>query len=274
MATSAPFRARALAQLSSPEQLDTAARVTRPRAWLALAAIGVVLFAFIAWAVFGTMQTTFPASGILLTPFGTSNTLAAHTGLITRLEVAQGDSVKAGELVAELRTALGGTEQVRAAEAGHVTEVLAYPGDEVVAGAPILTLQPAGQPLRAFLFVPVASSQPIKPGMLVESAVATVPSEQYGLLIGTVAKVGTYPVTRAGVDALLNNPDITAQVVGGNPVIQVEVDLKRSLGSPSGFAWTSGDGPPTQVTAGSLVHSTIVLATRHPVSMLFPSERR
>ncbi|GAB3805380.1 HlyD family efflux transporter periplasmic adaptor subunit [Humibacter antri] len=269
-----PFRANALAGLSSPEQLDTAVRVTRPRAWVSLAAIGLLLVAFIAWALFGTFQSTFPAAGILLTSFGTSNTVAIHAGHITRLLVTQGDAVTAGAPVAELRTATGATETVRATQDGHVTEILAYPGDQVAVGAPIVTLQPSGEPMDAYLFVPVASSQPIKPGMPVQLSVTTVPSEQYGLLLGTVAKVGSYPVTRAGVNALLNNPDLTSQVIGGNPVIQIEVALTRSSSSPSGYAWTSGDGPPTQITAGSLVNATIILATRHPVSMLFPSERR
>lgn len=274
MAGTGPFRATALAQLSSPEQLDTAVRVTRPRAWLALAAIGLLLAAFIAWALFGTLESTFPASGILLTPSGTSNTVATHAGQLSRLLVAPGDVVRAGEPVAALRTAAGTTDTVTAPAGGQVTEILAYPGDEVAAGAAILTVQPAGEALHAFLFVPVASSQPITTGMPVQLSVATVPSERYGLLQGTVAAVGTHPVTRAGVNALLNNPDLTARVVGGNPVIQVRVDLTPSHTSPSGYAWTSGDGPPTTVAAGTLTGATIILATRHPISMLFPSERQ
>ena len=274
MARSSPFRANALSRLSSPEQLDAAVRVTRPRAWIALTAIGLVLVAFIAWSLFGTVQSTFPASGILLSPFGTSNTVATHAGQVTRVLVSQGDGVSAGEPVAAVRTATGTTETVTASESGQVTEILAYPGHPVAAGGPIMTIQPTGQPLRAFLFVPVGSSQPIKTGMAVQLFVATVPSEQYGLLLGTVARVGTHPVTRVGVNALLNNPDLTAQIFGGNPVIQVEVDLERSSTSPSGYAWTSGGGPSAQVAAGTLASATIILSTRHPISMLFPSERQ
>ena len=55
------FRPNAVAHLSSPEQLDSVVRVTRPRSWIALAAVGVVLISFVVWCFVGTVQTTFPA---------------------------------------------------------------------------------------------------------------------------------------------------------------------------------------------------------------------
>ena len=78
--------------------------------------------------------------------------------------------------------------------------------------------------------------------MQVQIDVTTVPSEQYGLLLGTVEKVGTHPATREGVDALLNNSDVAQLVVAGSPVIQIEVTLTPSSTTPTGYAWTSGQG--------------------------------
>ncbi|MEO8907507.1 MAG: hypothetical protein ABI310_05455, partial [Microbacteriaceae bacterium] len=75
MAERPAYRTQALAHLSSPEQLDTMVSVTRPRGWIALAAVGLVLVAFVAWSLFGTVQTTFPGSGVLLTQFGTFNSV-------------------------------------------------------------------------------------------------------------------------------------------------------------------------------------------------------
>jgi hypothetical protein len=265
------IRTRAAATLSSPEQLDTVVRVTRPRSWIALGAVGLVLVMFVVWTLVGTVQTTFPGAGVLLTQFGTFNTVTPQAGQVVSVSVSQGDAVKAGERLATVETENGPID-VKALNGGHIVEMLAYPSDRLEAGAPIATIQPDDQKLSSYIFVPVAGRQPIKKGMPVQISVSTVPSEQYGLLLGTVEKVGSYPATRAGVDALLNNSDITSIVLGGGPVIQVQIALTKAP-TPSGYAWTSGDGPPTPLSAGTLVNASVITAVQHPISLLFPSVR-
>lgn len=267
------FRANAMAHLSSPEQLDTLVRVTRPRSWIALGSVGLVLVVFVAWTLVGTVQTTFPGPGVLLTQYGTLNSVTPQGGQVTEVFVAAGDEVAAGQRLATVRTDGGQEIAVPAVSAGRVEELLAYPSDRLSAGSSIATLQPAGQDLRAFVYVPVDGRQPIKPGMPVQISVTTVPSEQYGLLLGTVSRVGSYAVTRAGVNALLNNPDLTSVVIAASPVIQVEVRLTPSSSTPSGLAWTSGNGPPEQLRAGTLVNASVITAVQHPITMLFPSVR-
>ncbi|KAA9107919.1 HlyD family efflux transporter periplasmic adaptor subunit [Microbacterium rhizomatis] len=266
------YRPAAVQNLASPEQLDTVVRVTRPRGWIALSAVGLVLVTFVVWCFVGTVRTTVPAAGMVLTPYGTFSAVATEAGQITEIFVSAGDHVTAGAPVATVHTADAGDISVLATANGTVTELLAYPNDRVDAGQSILTVQPADEQLRVFAFVAVAGSQPIKPGMPVQISVTTVPSEVYGLLQGTVTKVGAYPATRAGVNALLHNDDITSIVVGGPPVFQVEVALTPAS-TPSGFAWTFGDGPPDPIVAGTLVNATVITAVEHPISLLFPSDR-
>lgn len=267
------FRSRAVAHLSSPEQLDTVVRVTRPRSWIALAAVGIVLISFVVWCFVGSVQTTFPGAGVLLTPYGTFNSVTPQTGQVASVLVAQGDEVRAGQALATVETADFGTVTVTAPSTGSVVEMLAYPSDHVEAGATVVRIQPEGEDLRCFIYVPVSGRQPIVPGMPVQIDVTTVPSEQYGLLLGTVMKVGTHPATREGVDALLNNPDVTDIVISGNPVIQIEVALTPASTTPTGYAWTSAQGPPEPLTAGTLVNSTVITAVQHPIALLFPSDR-
>lgn len=47
------FREVSLEKLSFPEQLDELIKVTSPRAWLALIAIGCILLSAIIWGFFG-----------------------------------------------------------------------------------------------------------------------------------------------------------------------------------------------------------------------------
>jgi pyruvate/2-oxoglutarate dehydrogenase complex dihydrolipoamide acyltransferase (E2) component len=266
------YRAGAVGHLSSPEQLDTEVRLVRPAGWIALGAVGLVLIAFIVWCFVGTVKTTFPAAGVLSTQYGTVNSVAPDVGTVAEVFVTQGEEVASGDPVATVQTAEGNVT-VKAAADGTVVEMLAYPSDAVEAGGTIATIQPDDESLRCYAFVPVDSSQPIKPGMPVQISLTTVPSEEYGLLLGTVTRVGTHPATRAGVGALLNNDEITDIVVSGAPVFQIEVALTPSETTPTGYAWTSGDGPPEPLAAGTLVHSTVITAEQAPITLLLPSHR-
>lgn len=265
------YRAGAVGQLSSPEQLDTEVRLVRPAGWIALGAVGLVLVAFIVWCFVGTVTTTFPAAGVLATQYGTVNSVASDAGSVSEVFVNQGDEVAEGDPVATVSTE-NGTVTVEAAAAGTIVELLAYPSDPVAAGATVASIQPDDEDLRVYAFVPVDGTQPIKPGMPVQISVTTVPSEEYGLLRGTVSRVGTHPVTRAGVLALLNNEEITNIVVSGVPVFQIEVALTEG-DTPTGYAWTTADGPPEPLAAGTLVNSTVITAVQPPISLLFPSIR-
>ncbi|PVE94777.1 hypothetical protein DC434_12575 [Microbacterium sp. TPD7012] len=270
MVSSPVYRASAMAHLSSPEQLDTEVRLVRPAGWLALAAVGLVLVAFIVWCFLGTVLTTMPAAGVLATQYGSSNSLSPEEGVVAEMLVSPGDQVSRGEPVAVVETPSGEVE-IPASASGEVVEVLAYPTDAVAAGGTLVSIQPEDE-LRSFVYIPVAGSQPIKPGMSVQIAVTTVAPEDYGLLLGTVTRVGSHPATRAGVGALLNNDDITSIVVGGAPVFQVEVALTPA-DTPSGYAWTSGQGPDEQLSAGTLVNSTVTIASQTPITLLFPADR-
>lgn len=266
------FRAGAVAQLSSPEQLDTEVRLVRPAGWIALGAVILVLIAFIVWCFVGTVTTTFPAAGVLATQYGTVNSVSPEDGSVTEVFVSQGEDVAQGDPVATVATN-DGRVTVEAPAAGTIVELLAYPSDPVTAGASVASIQPADEDLRVYAFVPIDGTQPIKAGMPVQISVTTVPAEEYGLLRGTVSRVGTSPVTRAGVFALLNNEEITDIVVSGVPVVQIEVALTEDDATPTGYAWTTPNGPPEKLAAGTLVNSTVITAVQPPISLLFPSVR-
>jgi hypothetical protein len=55
-------------------------------------------------------------------------------------------------------------------------------------------------------------------------------------------------------------------------VFQIEVALTEA-NTPTGYAWTSGLGPPEPLTAGTLVHSSVITAVRAPITLLFPVNR-
>jgi HlyD family secretion protein len=98
------FRQESLDRLSSPEELDRLFTVVGIRAWLPLAALGLLLVTAIAWSVFGRIPETADGAGVLINP-GKVRIVQAPLrfgGQIVDLPVRSGHVVEKGETLAEL----------------------------------------------------------------------------------------------------------------------------------------------------------------------------
>lgn len=96
------FRKNAIERLSSPDQLDLVMHVTSPRTWVALTALAILIAAAIVWGFIGSIPTRVTASGILIRPGGIFDVFVRQPGPITQVLVAEGDMVKAGQVVARV----------------------------------------------------------------------------------------------------------------------------------------------------------------------------
>jgi len=96
------FRKSALERLTSPERLDTLMTVTRPRGWLALLAVGLVLGGALVWGFIGRTQETIEGSGILLRRGGLAEIQSTGAGTISATAVRADDIVAPGAIVARL----------------------------------------------------------------------------------------------------------------------------------------------------------------------------
>jgi len=96
------FRKVALDRLSSPEQLDQLIKVTTPRAWFTLLAVGVILAAAVIWGIWGSIPNKVSGQGILIKSGGVYNIVHSSAGQITDIRIRPGDSVKRGEVVARV----------------------------------------------------------------------------------------------------------------------------------------------------------------------------
>ena len=59
------FRKKAMARISSPEDLTSYLRVTSPGMWIILAAVIALLVGVFAWSAVGTLETTVDATAIV-----------------------------------------------------------------------------------------------------------------------------------------------------------------------------------------------------------------
>ncbi|MEO0472918.1 MAG: NHLP bacteriocin system secretion protein [Bacteroidota bacterium] len=95
------FRKSALEKLSTPEKLDQLIKITTPKAWLALATIGLILFTSIGWGFAGRVKTKVNATGVL---FGGEvyDVVSTAQGQLIDLRVQIGDQIAEGDVIAEI----------------------------------------------------------------------------------------------------------------------------------------------------------------------------
>jgi len=97
------FRDEALKKVSSPDQLDKLMRVTRPRGWIALGALGALLTAVVGWGIWGTVPTRVAGNGILIDRGGgVVDIQAKAAGHLLEVLVRPGEVITAGQVIARV----------------------------------------------------------------------------------------------------------------------------------------------------------------------------
>jgi HlyD family secretion protein len=111
------FRKSALETLSSPEQLDQLMQITKPRSWIALAALVLVLAAAVVWGVFGSLPTSITGQGVVIREGGTFKIVALGSGVVTELAILKtGDLIRKGQVLGRI-TQPALAQQIEAAKA-------------------------------------------------------------------------------------------------------------------------------------------------------------
>lgn len=158
--------------------------------------------------------------------------------------------------------------------AGEVLEVVAKQGQRIAANAPVLSLQANSGVLEARLYLSAADGKLVRTNMSVHLSPVSVKKEEYGLLLGKVASVSAFPATPQAMLSRLENPALVNEFSQGGAPIEVTVALEPSPHTPSGFRWTSAQGPPDPLTSGTLCGGTITRSKRSPISFVLPVWRQ
>ena len=96
------FRKEALQKVASPEQLDLLVKITNPRRWISLMALGSLVVAGGVWSWFGRIPIVVKGKGVLVYPSKVLTVQASNSGRILELNVKVGDKVKKGQVLATL----------------------------------------------------------------------------------------------------------------------------------------------------------------------------
>ena len=265
------FREEAMDKMLSPDELDRLMRVTSPRGWLALIGLLALVAAAVVWGVFGTIPVQLSGDkGILLGGDSRSQAVSQVSGLVTDVRVKIGDDVQEGQVLARVGFAGGAETDVVSLFDGRVDEILIEKGVLLERGQSVAVIKERYEPLQAFVFVPGEQGKQLKKGMQVHVLPSTVKAEEHGFIQGEVTSVSKFPVTEVGMYLLLENQSLVDELRTGSNQYRVDIKLLKDPSTPSGFKWSSSQGPPFSITRGTLCTATFVLGEERPVNLVLP----
>ena len=154
--------------------------------------------------------------------------------------------------------------------AGQVLEIKVSPGSFVQVGTPLISLHPDVEKLEAVFYVPAEKAKDIRRGMEVEISPSTVKREEYGFIRGRVVSVADYPVTQAALMRLFENEALVRALSGGGPVTEIGAEMDPDASTPSGYRWSSREGAPVKLSAGTICTGEIITRKQKPISLVFP----
>ncbi len=165
---------------------------------------------------------------------------------------------------------------------GVVVEQKLNLGEIVDAGKPILSVLPGASegegaraaPLTAKLYVPSAEGKKVQPGMQVYIVPSTVKREEFGFIYGRIRSVASVPSTPEGMMRSLRNRQLVDQMSSGGAPFEVEASLEIDAATPSGFRWSSSQGPDQIISAGSLATAQVIVREQRMISLVMPALRR
>ncbi|MEQ8170605.1 MAG: NHLP bacteriocin system secretion protein [Candidatus Eremiobacterota bacterium] len=96
------FREKALAKLSSPEQLDQLIIITDRKGWIALLATGLIIITSLIWAFTAHLPVIVSGSGILVAQGGLREMVAMNDGIVKEVEVKLNDIVEKNQILARV----------------------------------------------------------------------------------------------------------------------------------------------------------------------------
>ena len=230
---------------------------------IALVGLCLIVGAIGMWAVFGRAPQTVSGFGYVVPEQGFTEVGTTVGGLVESVLVGPGQRVTEGQELLRVDVSYGDddVQSIVSPVDGIVTEVTALPGRITDPGDPLVYLQPADAKLEIKGFIPATAAAMIRPGMAAEVSPADAPRRaQYGVMLGTVTELIATPAPAERIAFIVGgNSTLVDYFLKSGPVIEATVELQQDPSTPSGYAWSIGQGPDVEITAGALSEVTVVV---------------
>lgn len=179
--------------------------------------------------------------------------------------------------VVQMERDLKTASQITSPYTGRILEVLTEQGKIVSRGEAIFSLDLTGrsvQDLMAIVYVPSVHGKKVKPGMVIQIAPSTVRQEEYGMMLGKVTFVSSFPSTPRGMQRVLKNEQLVSELSGGGAPYEVHAELIVDPSTVSTYRWSSSQGPPTRIQSGTTTFANVSVATQRPIEKAIPLLRK
>ena len=189
---------------------------------------------------------------------------------IFQLDIQIGDLEHSLEL---LRIRNDQLSHVRSPYDARIIDLLIDAGEVVQIGQAMLNVELTDQPINAVVFVPLQGGR-IQAGQSVQVSPQGINWEQFGYMLGTVHSISDGPVSPEAMNRFLKNDTLVQQFSSAGGAYLVRVDLEVDASTPSGYRWTSRQGPSIVIGTGMLLSAQILVQEQRPISLVIPALRR
>lgn len=165
---------------------------------------------------------------------------------------------------------------LKATVSGTVGEISAERNGLVTAGQPVLSVIPedfSGK-LEALTYVSMSDGKLVQIGDEVLIRPSSLPVREQGRVRGTVMEISEAPITERALTRILGNAALVQQITGTGAPFAVRIALHRDPETPSGYVWTSAEGPDMRMSPGTPVSSRITVERETLLSLAMPALRR
>lgn len=186
------------------------------------------------------------------------------------------EMVELNRQIESLQQELQHSTTIVAGVSGRILETRISQGSLVQPGMSLFSIVEEGADLRdlqGILYVPADKGKQIIPGMEAQISPGTVKKEEYGYMLGRVVSVSQYPATAQGMMLTLGNEELVRQLAGQSSPIEVRIELVTNPNTPSGYQWSTPQGPPMVIDTGTISTGSVTVRTQRPIHMIIPRVR-
>ena len=228
------FRAKPLAQVDIPKQIDNLLPITSPKLWLAIIGAGVAIAAGLIYAGFSTQVESISVSGRVVAPSGVATVQSTGDLIVDDVLAPAGTSVGAGDPVVLATDEPGQVVSIASPIDGSTWQVLVSSGQALSRGDDVMTVLPTASDRSILVAVDENSARRIRVGQAVRITTATAATT------GEVTEISDVPLPaeRAGdLVALPLDPaaEYTTVVIATDdalmPGVEAEVEIIQSESS-------------------------------------------
>ncbi len=240
--------------------------VTDRPSWLILLGLTLLVLSGVAWAVFGKTPDVVTGRGMVVPSQGFVEVGTEIRGTVKGVDVTPGVEVQRGSRIATIRTDDGDVIVASPVE-GTVATVLVRAGGVTDRGTALATIEPASSEAVVVAFIAAGPGKRVVAGHAGARGAGVRPALPVRDAEGRGDRSVPCPgASGAGHPRRRRQRQPGRLLPHGGPDPRGDVRLEDDPSTPSGYAWTTGDGPPGQVTLGTLAAVEVVLSEAAPIS--------